>query len=378
MKSVRFWLLLVPLLFLGRSAAPGSDEKAKEKPKPAPAARAGSPEVQPDRHVTFRLRAPNAKSVRVEGELPGGAKEMTRDEQGVWSVTVGPLPPELYGYGFNVDGLRVPDPGNSRIKPQRSPTTSILDIPGDPPLIHDFQDVPRGAVRLHTYRSRSLGGALRHLRVYTPPGYDANVEARYPVLYLFHGAGDNEATWTELGRANVILDNLIAQKKARPMLVAMPDGHASAAGPTGRNVEDFERDLLNEVVPLVEKGYRVKADRQHRAIIGLSMGGGQSLTIGLNHLDLFAWVGGMSSYVPQPERTVAKAVDDPAVNEKLRLLWIAIGKDDFLIKGARQLDEILNQKKVKHEFLVTEGNHSWPVWRRYLAQFAPLLFTDEK
>jgi enterochelin esterase family protein len=249
--------------------------------------------------------------------------------------------------------------------------------------VWEFQDVPHGTVRLHDYQSTSLG-RLRHLRVCTPPGYE-RARGRYPVLYLFHGSGDNEATWTALGRAHLILDNLIAQKKATPMIIVMTDGHAFSPQFTGmpttnmisRNVSDFERDLLEDVMPWVGANYRVRKEAAGRAIAGLSMGGGQSLTIGLNHAELFAWVGGFSSFVRNPETAVAKALGDPeTTNKKLKLVWIACGKDDRLIDNARQLDELLMKKNIRHEFLETEGNHSWPVWRRYLAQFAPLLFSD--
>jgi len=340
-----------------------------------------SPQINPDHTVTFRLRAPSAKDAKVAGEWPNGTKEMLKDDLGVWSVTIGPLAPEIYGYGFLLDSVRISDPSNPRLKPMRSPTTSILEIPGDPPLIHEFQNVPHGVVHLHDYQSKSLG-VLRRLRVYTPPGYDQS-RARYPILYLFHGSGDNEATWTELGRANYILDNLIAAGKAKPMIVVMSDGHASFPAPgsaptntLSRNVIDFSRDLLTDVIPLVEQSYRVKKDRTDHAVIGLSMGGGQSLYVGLNNLDKFAWVGGMSSSVANGSAIAAGALADPKANQKLKLLWIGIGKDDFLLSANQEFDELLKKHDLKHEFVVTEGNHSWPVWRRYLAQFAPLLFKN--
>ena len=376
-------------IVVAQDARPVAPETA---PPPPPGRRPGpapivSPEVHADRTVTFRLRAPDAKRVTVSGEWPGGAKDLTKDEQGVWSVTVGPLAPDLYGYGFSVDGFRTLDPSNRDVKPMRSPTTSILEVPGTPPLPHEFTDVPHGVVRTHLYRSKSLD-KRRGLCVYTPPGYDQKPDARYPVLYLFHGSGDNEATWTALGRAHLILDTLVAAGKAKPMLIVMPDGHAATQQPPGagagpsageagrnRNVEAFGRDLLEDVIPFVERNYRVLPGPQSRAIVGLSMGGGQSLAIGLNHPELFAYVGGMSSAVRQPEATVGKALSDPkAANEKFKLVWVACGKDDFLIEANRQFSDLLKQRGVKHQFVETEGNHSWPVWRRYLAEFAPLLF----
>ena len=378
--------LLVSLVSVAlRSSAPAQPAPAATN---APPARRGdpplvSPEVHPDRTVTFRVRAPKAVEVSVSGEWPDGTKAMSRDDQGVWSVTVGPLEPDLYGYGVSVDGFRALDPSNGSVKPMRSPTTSILEVPGDRPVLQDFQpNVPHGTVRLHTYASKALG-KLRRLQVYTPPGYDQKTRARYPVLYLFHGSGDNEATWTALGHAQFIADNLIAQGRAKPLIIVMTDGHASFAQPAGgssdnrgRALEAFQRDLLEEVMPFVAADYRTRVDRESRAIIGLSMGGNQSLTIGLNHPELFAWVGGMSSAVREPEQAVGRALADAkSVNQKLRLLWFACGKDDFLLKQNQQFDELLTARGVKHEFKLTEGNHSWPVWRRYLEDFLPRLFT---
>jgi len=340
-----------------------------------------SPEVHSDRTVTFRVRAAGATNLTVSGEWPNGTTQMSRDDGGLWTATVGPLEPDLYGYSFIVDGFRSLDPANRWLKPMRSPTTSVLDIPASQPMLHDFQPVPHGSVSLHEYASKSLG-RVRSLRVYTPPGYSQRSRAKYPVLYLFHGSGDNEATWTVLGRAHLISDNLLAQGKVKPMIIVMTDGHASFAQPSGTNVDArlrnsaaFEQDLLEEVMPLVEANYRVKRDAASRGIVGLSMGGGQSLSIGLKHPELFAWVGGMSAAVYNPENTLASALNNPApVNKHLRLLWFACGKADFLLKNNQEFDRLLNTKGLVHEYHETEGNHSWPVWRRYLADFMPRLF----
>jgi enterochelin esterase-like enzyme len=344
--------------------------------RPAPIV---SPEVHADRTVTFRLRAPQAREVSVSGEW-GEGKPLTKDDSGIWSVTLGPLAPDLYGYGFSVDGLRVLDPANTAIKPMRSNSTSILDVPGAKPSPCDPKPgVPRGIVHLHHYDSKSLG-RTRRLRIYTPAVYAAEKEARFPVLYLLHGNGDNEATWTELGRAHVILDNLTADGKARPMVVVMTDGHAVAPGAANsraQNLPDYEHDLLEDVMPFVEATYRLRPDREGRAIVGLSMGGGQSLTIGLNHLDRFGWVGGMSSAVREPEKTLAPFLSAAAAGtSRPRLLWFACGKDDFLLKDNQRFDSFLTEKKIAHEYAETAGNHSWPVWRRYLADFAGRVFSD--
>ncbi len=338
-----------------------------------------SPEVHADRSVTFRVRASGATNVTVSGEWPGGGKAMTNDERGTWSVTLGPLEPDLYGYNFSINGFQTLDPANSAVKPARSPRTSILEVPGNPPRLHEFNSsVPHGTVREHWYQSKALG-VRRGLHVYTPPGYDKS-RKDFPVLYLFHGSGDNDATWTALGRAQVILDNLLAQKKVVPMIVVMTDGHAAFSQPStnaearARNTKAFESDLLGDVMPFVEDNYRTINKRESRAIIGLSMGGGQSLSVGLNHLDAFAWVGAMSASTPD-ENSVSKALaESDATNKKLKLFWIAIGKDDFLLKRNQDFDQLLTSKGIKHTYTVTEGNHSWPVWRRYLADFAPLIF----
>jgi hypothetical protein len=223
--------------FLAGQTPPAPAAASSAAATPAPTGKRGpqtppviSPEIAPDRRVTFRLRAPNATAVTVSGQFQRGAVPLTKGENGLWSVTVGPVEPNVYEYSFNVEGVSMVDPGNAAIKPMRNPRTSILEIPGSPPLLHDFQNVPHGTVAMHWYASKSLG-RRRALQVYTPPGYEANPTARYPTLYLFHGSGDNEATWVAHGRAHWILDNLIAQGRAQPMIVVMLDGHAVSPGP---------------------------------------------------------------------------------------------------------------------------------------------------
>jgi len=335
-----------------------------------------SPQVLADRRVTFQLRAPKATEVVAAGQWPNGRAAMTKDANDVWSVTVGPITPGVWEYSFQVDGVQMIDPGNPAIKPMREPRTSILHIPGQPPQLCDFQDVPHGTVRQHTYLSKSLGRA-RELVVYTPPGYCKQTDARFPTLYLQHGMGDNQATWVAHGKAHWILDNLIAQGRARPMVIVMMDGHATMAqGMAGfqNNTAAFGRDLLEDVMPFVEANYRVRTDAASRAIAGLSMGGGQSLTIGLNHLDLFSWVAGFSSAVPSREAIAGVLDNPPATNEKLKLLWVGVGKDDFLLQRNQEFIALLKEKDIHHEWHLTDGTHSWPVWRIYLAELAPKLF----
>lgn len=378
-------LLLV--LFVAQTAAVGyaadTIPPTRTATNTAPAMRRGpggqavrSPETLADGRVTFRLRAPKAAQVDLNGQWPNGRAPLAKDSNGVWSVTVGPLEPGVWEYSFQVDGLGMIDPGNPQIKPMREPRTSILHLAGQPPRLHDFQDVPHGVVRAHTYRSKVLE-RLRELAVYTPPGYDQQPEAKYPVLYLQHGSGDNQATWTAHGKAHWILDNLLAQGKAKPMVVVMMDGHAAigdrGAGPQNNTVL-FERDLLEEVMPFIEKAYRVKNDPANRGIVGLSMGGGQSLTIGLNHLDRFAWVGGFSSSAPGREALANLLAKPEEANRQLKLLWVGCGKDDFLLKRNEEFIALLKEHNLRHTWHLSEGNHSWPVWRLYLAEFAPLLF----
>lgn len=364
------------LLLLGTLAAMHAADT------PAPARRPSrapivSPEIGADRQVTFRLRAPKASEVVVAGQWKNGRSAMTKDTNDVWSVTVGPIDPGVYEYSFQMDGVSMIDPANSAIKPMRQPATSILHLAGNPPLVHDWQEVPHGVLHTHGYFSKVVN-RVREVVVYTPPGYGQQPERRFPTLYLQHGSGDNQSTWTVHGKAHWILDNLAAQKKAKPMVMVMMDGHAAwgdipRSGP-GSNSQLFERDLLEEVMPLVEANYRVLPEAANRALVGLSMGGEQALRIGLNHLDQFAWVGGFSAAIPANESMTGVLGNAAAANEKLKLLWIGCGKGDFLLKMNEGFIATLQEKNLRHEWHLTEGDHSWPIWRGYLADLAPRLF----
>jgi enterochelin esterase-like enzyme len=344
------------------------------------------PEVHPDRTVTFQIHVPNATNVALALES-SAQKPMEKGERGMWSLTVGPLTPNIYGYSFWIDGLRVPDLGSRAIKPEPLPVSSMFEVPADGLQIYDYDPaIPHGTLRLHDYESKSLG-KLRRLRVYTPPGYDQNPRAKYPVLFLLHGGFDTEATWTEYGHANYMLDNLLAAKKAVPMIVVMVDGFASrnpqmtnqvdrAANPTSTAFED---DLLNDVIPFVEKNYRLKPGRENRAITGLSMGGGQALTIGLTHLDQFAWVGGMSASVAKRDLVLADMFKDPkAANQRLKILWFSCGKADGAMRLNQEMDETLTAHGIRHTFAPAEGGHEWTVWRLGFEEFVPLIFTAKK
>jgi enterochelin esterase-like enzyme len=295
-------------------------------------------------------------------------------------VALDTVPTGVWEYSFSVDGLNVLDPTNPFFKPQRQPGKSILHIPANPPAPWDWQDVPHGTVHMHAYPSKVVGRA-REVIVYTPPGYETQPEKRYPLLVLQHGSGDNQRTWVEHGKAHWILDNLIAQKKSVPMVVMMIDGHP--LGMVGREAGDarriaaqeaFERELFEDAMPIVEALYRVEKERGMRGIAGLSMGGAQSLSVGMANLDKFACVGAFSAGPPAQARVDNFTGDADAANQKLKLLWIAVGKDDFLRERSEQLAALLKEKGIRHEFKISAGDHSWPVWREYLAEFAPLLF----
>jgi enterochelin esterase-like enzyme len=360
---------------------------------PTPYTALHSPEVHPDRTVTLRFRAPSATQVEVVGEiLQGkGSLPMTKGEDGVWTATLGPLPPEIWIYNFRVQGVEVPDPSNPAIKPVPPGFTmsSFVEVPGDTPAFYDSRPVPHGEIRMVLYESKTMG-VTRWVWIYTPPNYDRS-SAKYPVLYLLHGNGEAQNGWVMNGRANIILDNLIADKKAQPMIVVMPQGHAlqganvgplvRLAGETDMFSKRFPQDLLQDVIPLVERNYRVHADADHRAIAGLSMGGGQALSIGLARTDLFHYILSFSGAIGGPfmnaEAEFSEALSKPEIlNSRLRLLWVSCGKQDFLYQANRHFVDMLKGKGVKVLFRETEGSHVWSVWRNYLNETAPMLFRD--
>ncbi len=351
--------------------------------RPAPAV---SPEILPEGRVTFRLRAPQAKEATLRGQWTRQPLVMEKGENGVWTATVESVPAGVWEYSFQADGLNVLDSLNPNFKPQREPSKSILHIAGTPPNPWDWQAVPHGTVHQHAYHSKALD-RRRELWAYTPPGYEqastVNSAARYPLLVLQHGSGDNHQTWVVHGKAHWILDNAIAAKRAKPMIVVMLDGHPlgslsrdSAPQRRGAAMDAFRRELFDDAIPLVESLYRVEADATHRAIAGLSMGGGQSLSVGLASLDRFGWVGAFSAAPPSAESAEAVLADASSANAKLKLLWIACGQDDFLRSRNEEFVASLKETGVRHEWHLTAGDHSWPIWRQYLADFVPKLFQD--
>jgi enterochelin esterase-like enzyme len=343
-----------------------------------------SPEVHSDGSVTFRLQAPNAKEVKLDRQGTP-LLEMQRDDHGVWSVTTAPLQPDYYGYSFSVDGVRTMDASNPLLVPNLIFPSNAVHVPGPPSLPWELNDIPHGEIHHHFYRS-AIASDDRDYYVYTPPGYDPKSKKKFPVLYLLHGYSDDASGWTAVGRANVILDNLIAQGKAKPMIVVMPLGYGtmemirlswgswSHTDVRDANFKKFSEALLTEIIPRVESEYKTAKSRNARAVAGLSMGGSESLLTGLNHLDKFAWIGAFSSGgIPEEFGKDFPHLDAKA-NEQIRLLWIACGTEDHLITLNRNLRAWLKAQGVNMTEVETPGMHTWMVWRRNLAEFVGLLF----
>jgi enterochelin esterase family protein len=338
-----------------------------------------SPEVKPDRTVTFRLRAAQASQVALSFK---GVKPMIKDESGIWTATAGPLEPEIYQYNFVVDGVRILDPANPNIKDGRALDASIFGVPGNPPRFDEIQAVPHGTLGIRTYNSTPLK-RLRKLYVYTPPQYDTEPARRFPVLYLRHGSGDNEENWSDTGRAGVILDNLIARHKAVPMIIVMPNDDTDgtwAGGSPPEAIDLLTKELLVDIMPLIERTYRAAGGRENRAITGLSMGGGQAFTMGLKHLDLFAWVGQFSSGLVSDrdfklDSHLPGFLDHPQeINHKLKMLFLSCGTEDPRLPGQLDLMDTLKQHGIRYVWYPTPGAHEWKVWRHAFSEFAQRVF----
>lgn len=379
----------------GRGANPDTGQGAN---------RTVSPEVSADRKITFRLQAANAKSVQLLGDFTGDTIEMTKDDKGIWSHTTDSLPAGYYQYWFVMDGLVMPDPLNTYVRPASGVYKSQVDVPGTGTAWMDFRDVPHGVLNEHWYVNKENSTA-RRVVIYTPPGYGTSGKS-YPVIYLLHGNADFERGWTQTGRANLIMDNLIADGKALPAIIVMPFGHAVSgsmgklsevralqaslgyvppapvAGARGGFPPDagsnyMEKDLLGNVVPLVEKEYRVLKDREHRAIIGYSMGGIQGMTIGLNHPELFTYVAGLSGYAR--ETGVSAALFDTAkANKDFKLVWIGCGTADATAyNGGVNIHRIFTEKELRHEWVESPGyRHDYQIWRIYFRDLAARLFRE--
>jgi enterochelin esterase-like enzyme len=353
-----------------------------------------SPEILPDRQVVFRIYAPKASAVSVRGDWMGSSDplKLIKDEKGVWSVTASPLTPDFYTYTFDVDGVRTLDPKNPTVKPGNTSLDDMFYVPGPEAAFEDNRAVPHGEIRQVWYQSSTLG-MQRRMHVYMPPGYERG-SARYPVFYLLHGGGDEDAGWSTIGRAGFIVDNLLAEGKAKPMIVVMPNGSlprpASLTPATPGAVPDpaamaaaqdrFTNELLKEIVPFVEKNYRALAGRESRAIAGLSMGGGQTLRVVTTNPDQFAYVAVWSMGVNAQasadfeKRSTAFFGDADRTNKWIKLFSISVGDRDFTVAGAKNLAELLKKHGIKHELHMSGGGHTWINWRHYLNDYAPLLF----
>ncbi|MHB1037532.1 MAG: alpha/beta hydrolase-fold protein [Pirellulales bacterium] len=370
-----------------KPAAPPSRERMGGGPR-VPAV--VSPEVAADRRVTFRIFAPKAEAVRLNsGDMPGNpsqSRDLTKAESGVWELSLGPVDPGTYRYTFSLDGVAVVDPRNQAVSESNGNVWSVLHVPGAEFM--DTRDVPHGAVACVNYRSSALG-KMRRMHVYTPPGYEAGQD-KYPVLYLLHGASDSDNSWTSVGRANFILDNLIAAGKAKPMLIVMPAGHTgpfgfgaprapSADGRPNLGAGAFEDDFNKDIRPYIEKHYRVLTDRSSRAIAGLSMGGAQTLNIATANLKDYGYVGVFSSgllfrNIGNWEKENQAVLSDASAKEGLKLLWFATGSEDFLINQSRESVALLKKNGFKPIFKESTGGHTWINWHHYLDEFAQQLF----
>jgi enterochelin esterase family protein len=341
-----------------------------------------SPQVNPGNTVTFRYLAPSAKEVKLSAQFEKAPVPMTRDTAGLWAVTVGPVKPDMYPYHFVVDGIQVADSRNTAIFPNEGFQSSVVEITGDTPLIHTLQNVPHGTLSYRYYNSPELG--TRPVVIYTPPGYETNTAVKYPVLYLLHGTTDTEETWTKVGRANIILDNLIHLGKAKPMIIVMPYGRAfpvisksSGSLRNWANLQEFKKDFHQNLLPFIEQNYRVKADKDNRAIAGFSGGGGETLYLGLNNTDMFSWVCGFAPGMLKEEfnRNNEVAFASPSlINQRLKLFWIGVGKEDGLYPVISDYLKVLDEKTIRHETFISDGGHTWMNCKLYLTLIAQRLF----
>jgi enterochelin esterase family protein len=352
-----------------------------------------SPQVNSDETITFRYLAPLAKTVKLSGQFQKSPVEMTKDSLGIWSITTDPVKPDIYPYSFHVDGVTVMDPANVAYFPNERFKASLVDVPDEPPLVHSLKAVPHGTVTYEYYPS--VDGSIGSLMIYTPPGYNKNLSKQYPVFYLISGTTDTEETFFKVGRTNLILDNLISDGKAHPMIIVMPYGNPAAkiAEQTGKpkpadlraregadainRAKLFEIDLTTNVIPYVEKNYRALKDRNSRAIGGFSRGGGQTLRAAFGNIDKFAWVCCYSAYLStdEMEGTYKHIGENPQnTNKQLKLLWVSVGDEDFLYKDTMKFIDYLKSKNVNHKSLITSGGHTWMNVKTYVSETAQLLF----
>ncbi|MDA3927659.1 MAG: alpha/beta hydrolase-fold protein [Prolixibacteraceae bacterium] len=348
-----------------------------------------SPEVHDDHTVTFRIKAPEAKEVNIkDGTILtalGRGREplsLVKGEDGIWSITVGPFKPNMYAYHFNVDGVQICDPSNTIAAFTAMPPYSQLIVHGDGPAYYDAKNVPHGNVTRHIYHSDVTNGE-REMYVYTPPGYDSS--KKYPVLYLVGGSGELPSNWIYDGRANLILDNLLAEGKAEPMIIAIPNNqviHRNHPKHVELTFDVFEKELRNHVVPLIDESYSTIKSPKGRALSGLSMGGRHTMFCGFKSLDLFANFGVLSAGDVNAETSIAYFLNDPEVNDKVDYLFIGQGSEEakgFMGSRCIALSEALNNHNIKHEYYVGgHGGHDWSTWRHLLySRFLPNLWQNQ-
>jgi len=373
-----------------QTATPAQPVQRSSAPTALVAAPPKNPQVDAEGSVTFTLAMPNAAKVELRLEGVKDPIPMTKGADGVWTVTVPKLAPEFYSYEYMVDGTSVVDPHNTTLKTSFFHNQNVFLIPGQPPMPWETADVPHGEVHQHFYHSNIVAINSEYY-VYTPPGFDAKSGKKYPVLYLLHGYSDDASAWTWMGKANVILDNLIAQGKAKPMIVVMPLGYGTMdmitkgwavwrdPETTARNFKDYARVLYDEVMPQVKKQYPLSDKREEHAIAGLSMGGAETLLVGLNHTDDFAYIGAFSAGGIGDSNFGAlfPAITPQSgaqIQGKLKAFWVACGTEDGLYPANQKLIAWLKDQGMQPTPISTPGMHVWMVWRDNLSNFAPLLF----
>jgi enterochelin esterase-like enzyme len=330
-----------------------------------------SPDVNPDHSVTFRYYSRTAQKVILKGEFLKSPLAMSKDTSGIWSITVPSVKPDIYPYSFMVDSVELADPNNTYVFANERFKRSIVDIPGDQPLIHSLQNVPHGKISYRLYKSATLG-TTRQLLVYTPPGFVANSKTKYPVLYLIHGGSDTEETWSKVGRANLIADNLIAQSKAVPMIIVMPYGNVRP-----KPMPDFTKEVINDIIPFIESNYPVFTDSKNRAVAGFSVGGGQTLNIGLTNTDKFAYICSYAPFTATEEfqkNFTNWTPDAEKINKQLKLFTISVGTEDFLFESVKKNIALFEEKKIKIKPYIVSGGHTWMNCKAFLTTTLQELF----
>jgi enterochelin esterase family protein len=355
--------------------------KQKRMTGPPPFARVKSPQFNDDGTITFRIWAPKATEVKLQcaALLGDQSDQMKRFDEEYWRITIKPARSGKFRYKFMVDDVQTADPVNSMTVGK----SSVVLVPGENTKFFAAQNVPHGTVHRHFYHNPAIE-AVRSVSVYTPPKYEDHPERAWPVLFLFHGSGGTDESWFRVGHANIILDNLISQGKARPMIVVAPFGHTVEPGTHGwpfvREQGDFAQDFIEVLMPYIEKHYRISNNPKDRALAGYSMGGYHTLKIGLNNLNQFgnigpfSWGGGQKFFAENAPHVIK---NPKKVKDQIETFFIACGRNDFLFIGAKELDTFLSEQGIEHIFFISDGGHEMANWRKYLYEYAQLLFQNK-